>query len=169
MRIAAPGFSCRFMSHVHKEEQILSGQRDVDGLLCELLLSTGVNSHETCTQTAESLLWEIQEKNITANGTPLSVAQPGENEREEVIDDMRALTEFPAAHTGCSVINRLVFLSKHRAGSEETLTETGEGPRAQRLGQVLPPKPCCLRSTLAGNHSAEKNLPSCETQRKITL
>lgn len=88
MRIAAPEFSCRFMSHVHKEEQILSGQRDVDGLLCELLLSTGVNSHETCTQTAESFLWEIQEKNITANGTPLSVAQPGENEREEVIDDM---------------------------------------------------------------------------------
>lgn len=94
---------------------------------------------------AESLLGKVQEQNITENGTPLSVAQPGENERAEVIDDIRALTEFPAAHTRCSVINRLFFLSKHGAGSEETLSEIGEGPQAQRLGQAMPPKPCCHR------------------------
>lgn len=37
---------------------------------------------------AESPLWKVQEQSITANGTPLSVAQPGENERAEIIDDM---------------------------------------------------------------------------------
>lgn len=52
MRIAALGFAAvRFMSHVDEEQEMLSGQRDVDGLLCELLLSTGINSHEICTQT----------------------------------------------------------------------------------------------------------------------
>lgn len=37
---------------------------------------------------AESLLWKVQEQHIRASGAPLSVAQPGENERAEVTDDM---------------------------------------------------------------------------------
>lgn len=41
----------RFMSHVHEEEEMLSEQGEVDGLLCELLISTGINNHEIHTQT----------------------------------------------------------------------------------------------------------------------
>lgn len=99
MRIEPLGLAAiRFTSHIREEEEMLSGQREVEGLLCELLISTGINSHEICTQNAESLLWKAQEQNITADGTPLSVAQPGENERAEVIDDIRALRISSCPH-----------------------------------------------------------------------
>lgn len=72
---------------------------------------------------ADSLFWKVQDQNITANGTSLTIVQTGENEMAEAIDHHQAHTKFPAAYTGGSVINRLVFLSKHRAANQESLTE----------------------------------------------
>ena len=47
----------------------------------------------------------------------------------EGIDHHRAPTKFPAAYTGGSVINRLVFFSKHRAVSQERLRDMRVNPR----------------------------------------
>lgn len=72
---------------------------------------------------ADSLFWKVQDQNITANGTCLTIVQTDENKMAEAIDHHRAPTKFPAAYTGGSGINRLVFFCKHRAASQESLRE----------------------------------------------
>lgn len=50
----------------------------------------------------DSIVWKVQDQNITANGTCLRIVQTGENEMAEAIDHPRAPTKFPAAYTGGS-------------------------------------------------------------------
>lgn len=80
----------------------------------------------TAPKCAHSLFWQVQDQNITANGTCLAIVQRGENETAEALDDHQAPTKFPAAYTRGSVINRLLFPSKHRAVSQERLREIRE-------------------------------------------
>lgn len=86
---------------------------------------------------ADSLVWKAQGQKITANGTCLTIVQTGESEMAEAIHHHRDPTRFPAAYTGSSVINRLVFLSKHRAVSQE-VSEVGSGYATHFIHTLLP-------------------------------